>query len=491
MKPRYAPERRKLLALQHDELSVIRTAAPDPASDAPRQLALSVPETVRSLGEPLDPFFEACGGPTAVSLAVQRTGSLDAPSTYLFRQPFVLIGRCVESDLALVDPAVGFRHLYLQYIGGRWFFVNLTQLLRIASTERGAASGWFDPGTEIDIGPYTVSHLGEPPRAPTRASATALTLASASDLPLVELELLNPSRETERRQICRVSNGITLLGACRQCDVWLRDTSVSKVHASLVLTRQGLWVVDLLGRDGVRVEGRPAYWKQIHDGGELAIGRFRFCVRIGRPGDRSSLRLAPRAAKKGLVRRRASKGISENSVLRLVEHLTQMQNRFFEHSQMQMQLMTQMLAHLERSQQAAVQKDLTRIDEISRELQSIQAKLDQAEQRDRAASVAQAQAAPLQPGPISPPAAQPAARAVQQAPATAAGAQQAAAPSSAPTEVPAPAHTQFAAAHEGSQPTADSAEAHARLTRRMAKLAQERNSRWRRVMQTLSRKPEK
>jgi hypothetical protein len=38
--------------------------------------------------------------------------------------------------------------------------------------------------------------------------------------------------------------------------------------------------------------------------------------------------------------------------------------------------------------------------------------------------------------------------------------------------------------------TADAAEAHARLTRRMAKLAQERNSRWRRVLQTLSRKPE-
>ena len=51
----------------------------------------------------------------------------------------------------------------------------------------------------------------------------------------------------------RIATSLTLIGASRQCDVWLKDESVSRVHASLALTPHGLWIVDLLGRDGVRV----------------------------------------------------------------------------------------------------------------------------------------------------------------------------------------------------------------------------------------------
>src|SRR5262249_55310160 len=43
---------------------------------------------------------------------------------------------------------------------------------------------------------------------------------------------------------------------------------------ALLLTRQGLWVVDLLGRNGTFVNGQPVPWALLQDGARLQIGRF-------------------------------------------------------------------------------------------------------------------------------------------------------------------------------------------------------------------------
>lgn len=484
-----------LLALQCEvsefESGLVAGPLPDPQIEAGRQLALSVPESVRALGEPLDPFFEACGGRTALSLAVSCRDTAVAPETCAFRQPFVLIGRYPECDLPLLQPGVSFRHVYLQLIAGRWFWVNLKRIAKAKSTDRRGQSGWFDPGNELTAGPYSIRHVALDPNALSRPNGP-----EADDgRPAVRLELVNGRSETRGRRSRRITKAITLVGARRACDIWLQDTSVSTVHASLVLTSRGLWVVDLLGREGIRVDDRPVYWKQIRDGEELQIGRFRFCVRYGAESDPLPRRLTSPAKDDLAVQATDSLSggsLSGESVLSLVRQLAEMQNQFFEHSQLQMQLMSEMLAHLKGRQQVVVRQDLSRIDEIGRELKDIQLQLAAPDRSSAAAGTAPTQkparrrkttstgakrAAPDPQIEIESP--------VEAGPPSPQGQRSTEPP------LPEPAHRQQPLPN-AEQPTTGvgSQDAQSRLTRRMAKLAEERNNRWRRVLQAFKGKPD-
>src|SRR5258708_29045731 len=164
MNQNYAPERRKVLALQVETppaANGLIVPAPRELSHEPgRRMALSVPESVRALGEPLEPFFGACGGRQMISLSVRRRARPAPAETYVFNQPFILIRRCAESDLPLNDAQVNFRHMYLQLVAGRWLFVDLGLISGAAAGERGrSASGWFDPATALIVGPYVIRHV--------------------------------------------------------------------------------------------------------------------------------------------------------------------------------------------------------------------------------------------------------------------------------------------------------------------------------------------
>jgi len=515
----YAPERRKVLALQVETPAangLIIPSTRDLAHEKGRQSALSVPESVRALGEPLEPLFEACGGRQTLSLSVRRRDGAAPPETYEFQQPFILIGRCQQSDLPLNDAKVNFRHIYLQLVDGRWLFVDLGLLSGSAAGERGrSASGWFDPASELVVGPYVITHVALETTMLARRDNQSSKLPA--DLPAVYLEFINGLGSSRNRQSRRVLGPVTLLGSSRQCDLWLRDESVSKVHASLVLTREGLWVVDLLGREGVQIDERPAYWKRVHDGSLVTIGRFHFRVRFG-SADAPPVSGARRVREPEVVRkatgRKSSRGsVSEDSVLAMFHHMTEMQNQFFEQSQVQMQLMAQMLAHLGRSQQESVRKDLSRIDEIGRELDGIRSQLAQepksdtsqdqkggksGKKRNRKAQKPGGQQllidVPDQPrGTLSP----------TDAPTIVSGQVQGKSrppQATPPSETPPRRDDSSDADRNTIEPAVDSpsefgipagrAEAHARLTKRMARLAQERNSAWHRVLSAFGRKSE-
>jgi hypothetical protein len=318
-----------------------------------------------------------------------------------------------------------------------------------------------------------------------------------------------------------------LIGSGRSCDLWLRDDSVSSTHASLVSTPRGVWILDLLGRNGVWIDDRPAYWKQIHDGSELQIGRFRFRVRFvleheAPPGASVSGSTDANAVARRRERRGTRRGnLSENAMLALVRQLAEMQSQFFEHSQLQMQMMSEMLAHLGRSQQTVVRRDLARIDDIGRELKEIQSQLAQPAKRSttKPRSTAKRRTPPPPRSTISPESAEvrplpaDAVPVVADSPALgrqsdvnpdfkdeqAAPAPQAQQPPESVLESRTPATpsdvetrpVEAASANRDADATTDasSLDAHARLTRRMARLAQERNNRWRRVLQAFKRKP--
>jgi pSer/pThr/pTyr-binding forkhead associated (FHA) protein len=527
----YAPQRRESLALHHEdsrEENALMVRLPTSIiGDAHRQRALSVPESVRALGEPLEPFYDACGGRQTISLSVRREDGQSSPGTFVFQQPFVLIGRCPESDLNLEDGGVSFRHIYLQMAGGRWLFVNLPAASGVPGEKGRSISGWFDPGSELTAGPYTIMHV-----APEGVTSTALStrVRETPALPSIELALINARSTSKKRSVLKISMSLTLIGSSRQCDVWLKDESVSRVHASLVLTPYGLWIVDLLGREGVRVDGRPAYWKQLHDGSVIQVGRFRFSVHFGaasssstvkvpeQPKDRkrrqSKAEAAPPAGskskgndrKRGPSKAAAPAGsMSEGSVMKLVKHLTEMQAQFFEHSQLQTQLITEMLSHLGRSQQVSVRQDMARIDEIGRELNDIKTQLTRLPGDSSAGRDVGEGAGPSAQQSLEASAPVAAESLLSDAPVTR-------------TETRTDPDNLQSSAHDRSQPAASSeqslsaptvkqpplpltgipgrttsprgtSDAHAWLSQRMANLSQERNSRWRHILSVFNRKP--
>ena len=384
------PQRRMLLALQ-DAVSMAPTAltVQTPAggsAEARRKLALSVPECilVRTLAEPLEAFFEACGGRQTISLSVHRLDDASPPETSGFQQPFVIIGRCQESDLALADGNVNFRHYYLQFVGGRWVFVNLTDVAGQSADNGKSPWGWFEVGCELTAGPYSITRVAVGSESSSRRPADG-RYESVRDHDAFELELVHSGegsqgdRGAREPPTLRISTLVALIGSSRLCDVWLKDDSVSKVHASLVSTPNGLWVVDLLGRQGVLVDGRPVHWQQVREGSVLQIGRFHLRVRFsdsGKLGGRR--RLVPVAPEKAVISEPASSSgsLSERAAMTLVGQMAEMQTQFFEHSRLQMQLITELLAQLGRTQQESVRKDLARIDEIGRELQDIKSQMD-------------------------------------------------------------------------------------------------------------------
>ena len=105
---------------------------------------------------------------------------------------------------------------------------------------------------------------------------------SSQPLPDVTLEFLNgPSRST-----CWPMNRvISLIGSAGGCKFRLADPSVAPFHCSLLRSPVGLWVVDLLGPDGIGVNDAPVRYALLTDNDVLKVGRYpRIRIRSRFPG---------------------------------------------------------------------------------------------------------------------------------------------------------------------------------------------------------------
>jgi hypothetical protein len=70
----------------------------------------------------------------------------------------------------------------------------------------------------------------------------------------------------------RIRHPLVLIGQAHECQVRLRDERVSRFHCALVNTTAGLWIVDLLGRGGVALNGALVRTARFDEGDELRIG---------------------------------------------------------------------------------------------------------------------------------------------------------------------------------------------------------------------------
>ena len=234
-------------------------------------------------------FLNACGisGPLQIAL---RGPSPSESGVRLLHQPFALIGRDQRSDMPLDHRLVSRRHVYLAGRGGPGFLDRPGQSFGDAGG-RAAQEVWLARiGRDDKDWPLRAPapcRGGVPAqadrRAPPGAAISPLVARSHSSQPLpdVTLEFLNgPSRST-----CWPMNRVmSLIGSAGGCKFRLADPSVAPFHCSLLRSPVGLWVVDLLGPDGIGVNDAPVRYALLTDNDVLKVGRYRIRIRSRFPG---------------------------------------------------------------------------------------------------------------------------------------------------------------------------------------------------------------
>ncbi len=241
----------------------------------------------------LELFRRACGLNAPLSLDCEGPNGSSA-TTSLFDSPFVLIGRHPRSDLILDDDQVSRRHAILQVVAGQLFVFDLQSRTKIYwdGEEAPRSQGWLDYARSITIGPYRIR------RGSCHSSAEILSDRSSVLSPMHDdrTDAGSPPRAALELPI-RMVNGpaqwpivgwIALVGRSDPCQLVLTDDSISKFHAILVRTPLGVWVVDLLTREGVHVNGQRVRWAWLGDGDAVQFGQFTFIVRYETAPERIS-----------------------------------------------------------------------------------------------------------------------------------------------------------------------------------------------------------
>jgi len=206
----------------------------------------------------LQQFLAACGSDGPIRVGVGQGDEVSAEN-WTFQQPFLVIGRRPESDLAIDHWQVSRRHAYLQLIEGRYYCVDLGSRTGTHGGDASERSGWLERGRAIQIGPFAVR-----PEWPTPADP------GARSLPGVTWQL--PGRALGQA-VWRMDRHLVLVGRSPACKIRIVEPDVSKFHCSLVLTPMGVWVVDLLGQKGVYVNGEPVRSAWLRDGDDVRVGR--------------------------------------------------------------------------------------------------------------------------------------------------------------------------------------------------------------------------
>ena len=219
---------------------------------------------------------------------------------------------------------------------------------------------------------------------------------------LPELMLEGPGAEPKRMKAA-----VTLIGSAAGCRVRISDSSISRYHAALHRTRSGAWVVDLMSRNGLSINGARVRLGKVNHGDELQVGRFHLQVRTDL--DLPALMAAPSAVQalqacswfSPPVLPPMPVGAGEDSRTdTLVHQFGQMQQQMFNHFQQSLMMMFQVFRTMHQDQAELVKAELDRVRTLGEELQELQAQA--AKSAARASSVEPPNGSPDRPTPPRP-----------------------------------------------------------------------------------------
>jgi pSer/pThr/pTyr-binding forkhead associated (FHA) protein len=337
----------------------------------------------------MDLFSEACGAAGTLVVDLHEQGRAE-PTRRAFRQPFLLAGRHIDADVPLLESTADRRHAYLQTLGGRVYFVDLDSRQADRAGGSSTRSTWLDPRRPVRIGPIALSLRGD-----ERGEAFAgdvdppspLSPEFARRMPLPGA-ILEVRAEEGKSLLWRMEPALALLGRSPSCSVRLQHPTVSAFHCSLVRTPKGVWVVDLLSRKGVVVDGKCERCFWVADGGEFRLGPFSIRLRYDTPGHRSAL---PAVSSRGLSASRDLAGRvtgpalapvpaaddSPQGLAPVLEQVAQMQGQMFDQFKQVMAVMAQTFSAMHQDHMEFVRHELAQIRRLTDEMQDLRARWEQ------------------------------------------------------------------------------------------------------------------
>ena len=240
-------------------------------------------------------FLEACGVDGSLVLGVEEPG-VSAVSWRVFDQPFVVVGRGPGVDLHLNDPRVSRRHAYLQVIAGRLFIIDLQSRTGTCWNGEPGSWGWIATRSVITVGPFRLFPRQEGAGGLMRPTDDHANLPvpisrafEQANRPEVSLEILGGDVPPTT---WRISRSLVLCGASSVCKLRLQGRGLSAIHASLLQSPAGLFLVDLLGKEGTFVNGARVRSAQLVDGDVVAMGECQVRVQFHSVATTSPVTLA-------------------------------------------------------------------------------------------------------------------------------------------------------------------------------------------------------
>jgi hypothetical protein len=358
-------------------------------------------------------FWGACGAPGPLRLQVDGEG--EGTGQWSLPQPFAVVGRDVRADVTLVHNHVSKRHAYVQVIAGRVFCADLASRMGIRWEGANRPSGWMEGTRSLGIGPYEIRLAGDDLVCSGCEAAPAdldlpdpldRSVPDQDDLPLFSLEDLSLTS----RPSWRIDHTVTLIGRSPKCQIF-SEQGMSRFHCSLLRTPLGVWAVDLLGQEGIAVNGRSVRCAHLNDGDDLRVGRVLYRIRYGstgapgnalgvRPRIGALARLSPKPSSLAQVQPSAVSGeltspswpapvhalsrilvertadplleLMVEQFDRMHEQMCSMQQQTSEQFHQTMMAMVQMFGVMHRDQMDLVREELAQIRRLSDELKALQ-----------------------------------------------------------------------------------------------------------------------
>jgi pSer/pThr/pTyr-binding forkhead associated (FHA) protein len=120
---------------------------------------------------------------------------------------------------------------------------------------------------------FTGARFGPRAVEPTAEEREAL-IAEAREMAEVPGEYL-AWREGDTVRLVGLDREWTRIGRSLAADVRFDDPTVSRRHALIVRQADGVRVLDDRSLNGVFVNGERVEWRELHDGDEILVGRYR------------------------------------------------------------------------------------------------------------------------------------------------------------------------------------------------------------------------
>ncbi len=343
---------------------------------------------------------EACGftPPLVLDVKCQTTSRR---TRWSLRQPFVLVGSLPQCDLPLEHPDISYRHAFLQVLEGRVHLLDLGSRTGVHGVKPATAGPILDPGQSIRIGPFVLRLVstGSPSAATSTEPPSLVEQPQPSEAPTLQITIQHQATTIH----WTMNRSVALLGRSARSHVRLRDNSVSRVHAALVRTPVGVWIIDLAGRGGIRVNGEALRFALLEHGDEFQVGTF--SIQCALPGSSQptllvspppaplpvlptiNSTLIPYAALPERVEDRTR--LVETLVSSLLAQYGQMQQQMYGHFEHVLVGVLQMVGLWQSDQIEAFRRELRELGAVTQELRTRNLELKSRETLDVAQLVAQ------------------------------------------------------------------------------------------------------